>query len=281
MRLYKAKAITLVPLIIPLASMAFPIYQQKMMLESTVLKLVDGSFFNADRIEDIRALQFHITNLLRGERTADGTRVGMYTLGDKKYNIRELLELEEQLLEQTGGNKLKTPEVLRELLEKAKHDFITISNVHQGQAQIGKSFTAVLMEESCKKRNRLDCLLLIWARAKTRKEEDEIFEKQVHTFKSFIIFLEDLFNFLTDLMNSCPKACELFRHRVEKFKAVKILLPKALEKTNISLNQLAFFKNIKEKHLDSLVLEKINLETVRNLIMTCVTKEKITEDESN
>ncbi|MDP3889089.1 MAG: hypothetical protein Q8Q25_00920 [bacterium] len=268
------KAITMICLITYLSPTLC--VDSKIILESTVLKLVDGVFFNADRIEDIRSLQFQITNLLYGERTSEGTRMGNYLFQGKKYNVIELRALEEQLFQNNGQENLKTPEQLRPLLETIKKEFLVISSAHKEQARIGKSFIAILMTESCNKHNRKDSLLRIWAHAKTQRDEDDIFEKHVLTFKSLVLFLGDISNFLTDLINSCPKACDLFIQRVEKFKAVKILLPAALKKTKITIDEMAFLKNLKAKRLDTLTLEKITLELVCNLVMTFVSNQKIT-----
>jgi hypothetical protein len=230
--------------------------QPPITLESKVLALVDGSFINADRIEEIRRFQFKLKNLLMGDRQADGSLVGHYTYKKKNYSVQTLQELEK-----AGEN---SPE-LHSLLETAKTDFMKLSDEFSESGRGSKSFTLVLIEESCQKRDRADSILLTWAHT-TPENENTVFKKEVTSFEKLETFLIDLFNFLTDLSNSCPKAQALFHDRVEKFKAIKILMPEALKKIKEPVDQTAFFAHLKVKHLDKLSLADITPQTVSKLV---------------
>lgn len=230
--------------------------QPPIILESKVLALVDGSFINADRIEEIRRFQFKIKNLLMGDRQSDGSLTGHYIYKKKAHSIQTLQELEK-----TGES---SPE-LTALLESAKTDFMKVSDEFSESGRGSKPFTLVLIEESCQKRGRADSILLTWAHT-TPENENSVFKKEVTSFEKLETFLIDLFNFLTDLSNSCPKAQALFHDRVEKFKTIKLLLPDALKKIKEPVDQTAFFAHLKIKHLDKLSLEQITPQMVFTLL---------------
>ncbi len=260
----------------------------KIVLESALLKLADGTFFDANKIEQIRGFQYKINTLLLGERTTNGERVGLYTFEKKKYSLYKLLKIEHEvdnvIIEQSNNipKKYRTMrQELNSILEQAKKDFLGYSNAFRGQARGAKSLTVALIEESCTKRNRLDSILMLWADTDNTKEENLIFEQKVPTIKFFVSFLVDLSHFLTDLTNSCPKALEQFRQRVATFNVVKKLFSHALKKINLPCNEAAFFIHLKEKHLDNLISKNITTKTVQDLIMQFVTKKIIEDDEQH
>ena len=61
-----------------------------------------------------------------------------------------------------------------------------------------KNIMVVLIQEDCQKRNRLDSLLLDWAKTK-EGQESTMFEHQITSFGHYYYFLTDLVNFLLDL----------------------------------------------------------------------------------
>ncbi|MCX5925384.1 MAG: hypothetical protein NT124_03805 [Candidatus Dependentiae bacterium] len=227
------------------------------MLEAKLLHLIDGSFINADRIEETRQFQVHLLGLLLGERQPDGTRIGRYIFQGKPHSV-EMLQEQELLI--------KKSKELSDLLEQAKNDFIEISNKFRKSARGLKSFTVKLIEESCQKRNRTDSILLTWAQTTIEKEQS-VFKKEVTSFEKLETFIADLFNFLTDLNNSCPKAQAHYHNRVTKYKAIKELLPKEIEKIEKSIDKIAFLTHVKRQHLDSLTLENITPNTVYKLLV--------------
>ena len=52
-------------------------------------------------------------------------------------------------------------------------------------------------------------MLLLWAEHK-KGEEIFHFKKNMTDFRSVNVFCEDLLTFFTDMINSCPKARELY-----------------------------------------------------------------------
>lgn len=226
-------------------------------LEAKLLQLIDGSFINADRIEETRQFQFHLLALLLGDRQPDGSRIGRYMFQGKPHTIEMLQEQE---------LSIKKSKELSNLLEQGKNDFIEISNKFRKSARGLKSFTVKLIEESCQKRDRMDSILLTWAQTTIEKEQS-VFRKEVTNFAKLETFLADLFNFLTDLNNSCPKAQAQYHNRVAKYKTIKELLPKEIEKIEKSIDKIAFLTHVKRQHLDTLTLETITPNTVYKLLV--------------
>lgn len=241
---------------------------QPIILEKKLLNLIDGSFINADRIEEIKRFQFKILNLLLGDLQPDGTRIGHYLFQGIPHTVQTLQEQEELLKKSTTPHSLldkaKATE-LDELLEKGKIDFMHISDEFRNSARGSKTFTVQLIEESCQKRGRTNSILLTWAHT-TLEQEHAVFKKEVTNFEKLDTFLADLFNFLTDLQNSCPKARNLYSKRVEKYKAIKKLLPQEIKKINSNIDSIQFLAYLKKNHLDALALDDVKPETIQLLL---------------
>jgi len=232
------------------------------------LGLIDGAFINADRIEEIKRFRFKLLNLLLGELQPDGTRIGLYTYQQKPYSIQTL---------QAHEKTMKSATALKPLLEQAIRDFLQISDEFRDSARGSKRFTVLLIEESCEKRGRTDSILLTWAHT-TLEQEHAIFKKEITSFDKMESFIIDLFNFLTDLEHSCPKACSLFNERVTKYTVVKRILTQELAKTKSTVDEKEFFADLlKRKALDTLSADMITAKTIRDLLETFI-KEKHTAD---
>lgn len=231
--------------------------QHPILLEAKLLNLIDGAFINANRIEEIKKFRHKLLSLLLGELQPDGTRIGHYIFKGSTHNVQML-----QAVEASGINSGE----LSALLTQAKRDFMTVSDEFRNSARGSKSFIVQLIEESCKRRGRSsDSILLTWAHTPLEKEH-AVFQKEVTNFDKLETFLTDLFNFLADLQHSCPKACALFNARVEKYTAVKKLLPQELAKHKEPIDKMAFLAHLKRRHLDNLTLEKITSKTVQALL---------------
>lgn len=180
------------------------------MLESTIAFLdghhgrIDGEIFGlmASVRQKIQTLVFGVRDTINKNK-----RVGQYLFKGTAYTVHELVTLEE-----TYHND---PEFIT-LLEQVKIDFENLVSQFISSARGTKQYLIHLIEESCKRRNRMDSILLTWADA---KEEDEtaLFKTQVTSFKELNLFCSDLMNFLEDLMVSCPKAMGQFKALRDKY----------------------------------------------------------------
>lgn len=225
-------------------------------LENYILSKIDGSFVNGDNIALTKKYQSNILDIILGKKTREG-RLGSYEFEGKLYSAQELCKIEEQL-----GNTISSTQKqqLKTTLRKMRDDFERISESFKELARASRDMIAELISESCKKRNRSEnSLILIWARSK--ENEYVLFDRHVTQVKDFVIFMTDLYNFLGDLVNSCPIAQRQFKERVEKFNKIRQLLP-AL---SLSPEQQQQFLKEVQKRLNSITLAQIDAEKVKAL----------------
>ena len=201
-------------------------------LESSVIKLADGTFINADKIEYTRKYRRKLLDFILGELQQNNQRKGKYCLFGKCYSVEELARIEQEARATRSDKNLKTCTALEEILTRAKADFIVQSSEFIESGRGAKNIMIVLIQEDCQKRNRLESLLLEWAKTK-EGQESTMFERQINSFNDYYHFLSDLVNFLLDLTHSCPKAEAQFKDRVAKWSAVKEILPTVLKKAHV------------------------------------------------
>lgn len=227
-------------------------YDHDIVLESPVIKIADGAFINADKIEFMRKFRRTLLTIILGEQLPDGQRKG--------HGLQDLALIEQELQEQE-----ETPAVLakktelEEKLTQAKAYFIVQSHEFIQSGRGAKNIITVLIQEFCQKRNRPDSLLLDWAKTK-EGHETTMFEQQITSFTDYYHFCTDLVNFLHDLTHSCPKAEAQFKDRVAKWGAVKQILPIVIKKAHVkadTFNEIEFLKYLKERYLDKLNLAEI------------------------
>lgn len=262
------------------------ISKETVTLESSVLRLVDGTFINADTIECMRKFQRYIGALLFGDQSSDGTRTGRYEYNGKKYGVHALAQIEQELAAQqpvgtpatqipagtpqpapSADNIITQHQQLLAALQEAKNDFIKLSEEFKSLAQGAKQTMVKLIEESCVKRGRPDSLFLTLAKAKD-DNETTTFDMHVVSFATLESVCIDLLNFLTDLIHSCPKANMQFKLRLEKWAKIKGILPEAMQAITAMYQdtiQIAFLGYIKSVHLDKLTLEEITLHKLQVL----------------
>ncbi len=237
-------------------------------LESSVIKIADGTFINANQIEFIRKFRRKLLDYLIGEIGANNQRKGKYSLLGKLHTIESLARIEQEVSSLSDKQSIIIKSALQELLTRAKADFIVQSNEFIESGRGAKNIMIVLIQEDCHKRGRLDSLLLEWARTK-EGQESTMFEHQINSFNDYYHFLKDLVNFLLDLTHSCPKAEAQFKDRVAKWSAVKALLPAVIKKAHAKgdhVNEIEFLKYLKERYLDSLVLDEITPHLIAPLL---------------
>src|SRR5271169_6936967 len=85
------KAIFLLPLL-----MNAIMYSENVTLESSVIKLADGTLINADKIEFIRKFRRTLLSFLLGDQLSNGQRKGKYLFCGKWHNIESLARIEQE-----------------------------------------------------------------------------------------------------------------------------------------------------------------------------------------
>lgn len=242
--------------------------EKNIMLESSVIKVADGTFLNADKIEFIRKFRRTLLAFILGDQLTNNQRKGKYFFCGKWHSIESLACIEQELVASTNKEDAEKRLILEELLTHAKADFIVQSSEFIESGRGAKNIMIVLIQEDCLKRNRPDSLLLDWARTK-EGQESTMFEHQITSFGHYYHFLTDLVNFLLDLVHSCPKAEKQFKDRVAKWSAVKVILPAVFKKAHVKgehVNEIEFLKYLKERYLDSLLLNEITIQVIAPLL---------------
>jgi hypothetical protein len=242
--------------------------ESRVILESPAMKLADGTFINADKIEATRKYRRKLLGFIAGELQPNNQRKGMYYLHGKWYTIEELARIEQETRALADKKSVEIAAALEELLTHAKADFIVQSREFIESGRGAKNIMIVLIQEDCQKRNRIDSFLLEWAKTK-EGQESTAFESQVKSFTGYYHFLTDLANFLLDLIHSCPKAEAQFKDRVMKWSAVKEILPIVLKKAHVRsehINEIEFLKYLKERYFDSLILDEITPQIIIPLL---------------
>lgn len=224
-------------------------------LDVPILEKIDGINIlglgiNGTTITMIKQYQSEIKKILVGELQKDGSRKGKYQYGDEKYSAQELQATEAEV----GTNPR-----FRKMLKTMRTDFDEASKPFREIVSMAKGFMKFLIEESCKKRNRVDSLLNVWAHSD--QKDEVLFDTHVKNIRDFAIFTTDLYNFLSDLVESCPKAQAQFIQRVEKYKKVKQLLPQ----TDIAQNDYLQALNSINPKLGKIKLEEITVKKIKEL----------------
>ena len=190
---------------------------EPILLKSEILLTVDGKTIgiNGDTVSLMKKYQADIMHIIRGKRNATGAREGLFEFRGIKYSVAEIQEFEDQ--------GLLSHEDQKSLLKKMRDYFEAISLEFKPAAHGSKPIMSLLIIESCHLRNRNDSLLVAWSKTKDH-DEAALFDKYVKSIKDFEMFLIDLYNFLSDMCNSCPKAMHQFEERKERFAKIKSLM---------------------------------------------------------
>lgn len=242
----------------------------EIILESNLLKLVDGFLINANTIELTRHYQRDLLHIVYGTKDSHGSRIGDYEFNGKKYTVHDLSQIEQEITEKKSSYSAQEYEQLTIQLQatllRAKDDFIEKSKKMHAMGAGSKHITSKLIEESCRKRGRRNSVLLIWSAAPEEKENDVLYQ-EVHSFIEFEQFVVDMLNFFDDLIHSCPKAQEKFKARLQKWTKLKELMPQLLAHNEQNAHlEAEFLKYFKEHHIDAHTLEQINKTIIQKLL---------------
>src|SRR5436190_24189785 len=112
---------------LPLVASAFLLGEPKIKLESSVIKLADGTFINADKIEYTRKFCGKLLGFILGELMPNNQRKGKYHVFGKNCSIEDLARIEMEIGDTINEKTVKTRSTLEEVLTRAKADFIVQS----------------------------------------------------------------------------------------------------------------------------------------------------------
>jgi hypothetical protein len=236
--------------------------KQHIVLESPVLHTFDGASIgiNAEVVYLIVHARQKINRQLSGIHNPDNSYTGMYTLHGKQYTIQQLVAIEDSAI---ASGKTADIAALQEILKIAKKDFLSELHPFMENARNSKRLLLVLIEEDCVKRNLDDHTLLIqWGEAKTDTDELIIFDEHIHSLRLFNRFCCDLLNFLGDLLASCPKGTEQFKHLCEKRTKAISLMPQLVGLQKISHDKREKFKTEFVQYLFVHHLNKLSMTDI-------------------
>lgn len=230
-------------------------------LENNILSMIDGKQLgiNGENIAVTKKYQAAILDIILGANTKTG-RQGAYLFNGKHYNAQELRAIEEEF---TSATPQGYRDQMHAALNQMRDDFERISEGFKDTAKASRPIMAMLIEESCQKRERgTDSLILIWA--KSKENEYTLFNRHIKSIKDFEIFMTDLYNFLGDLVSSCPIAQKQFKDRLEKFGKIHHLLSVLA----ISPDQQQKFLKYVQNHLNTIDAASINEAKIKELYST-------------
>lgn len=171
-------------------------------LVSKLLKTIDGKSFglHGQTIRAMLIIRGRILNILTGIQK-NGHRIGLYIFNNAHHTVKQLHEIE-----QSGTVDKQT---LSAWLHVVKQDFAIQIDPFLDLGRGFKPQMLILIEESLRLHRRQNSLLHMWA---GEPEGDDMigFDREVQSFDDLYLFLNDLQNFLDDLISSCPKACQQF-----------------------------------------------------------------------
>lgn len=241
-------------------------------LDSALLKIIDGNFMNASRMESVVFMMNRIIDTMNGKKQPDGSRVGLYTLNGVMVTMSDLIVEEEGLLSIVNEGAVlsdvqqNTINQIKSQLQRSKAAFMEISQPLSAQTHSMKDVFIRLIADSLHKRGRNGAnALLTWAHLDPA-EEKASFDNSMLTCKEYGVFLTDLFNFLTDMAHSCPKAWQQFKIRAEKLSKIKKMLPEAIARLKVTINENAFMSLVHTKYVDNLFIEDITIDLVCTLV---------------
>lgn len=236
--------------------------KQHITLESHALSTFDGSSvgINAEVVYLIIFARKSINQQLFGIHNPDNSYTGMYTFNNKQHTIQQLVAIEDAAI--ASGNSADK-EALQAILRTAKKDLLNKLHSFMENARNSKRLLLTLIEEDCIKRNLDDHSLLIkWGEADTAAQELAIFDEHINSLRLFNRFCCDLLNFLGDLLASCPKGAEQFKHLCEKRTKATALIPQLAGLQKIAPAKREKFKNEFAQYLFIHHLNKLDMTDI-------------------
>jgi len=201
---------------LPLA-MLIPTPSNTIVLQSSILRLLDGVWFalDGDTLYKMSWLIVRLETMLNGKLVNRETkeRLGIYKFNNKSYSIKELADLEQK--------EAKNPQIqkqLQDLLTSIKKEFIEINRGFIKDIQGNKPLIIKIMRESCERRGVPNSFMLRWADTPFG-QEDVSFDKNMKSFVELHRFMGELINFMSDIFESCPKGYAQYLEIIKKQRA--------------------------------------------------------------
>jgi len=197
------------------------------------LKAGDGLIggLDGDKVGAMLKIRQKMSEMLNGKKTKGGSLLRPYSFKGQLHSIATLAEYEEDLAKalqeahELGDNEAvekiaQEQKLLQECLTLVKQDFTQAVVPFLALARGVKGIIVLLIEDSCIKRKRKGSLLHDWAHLEGEDEMDS-FNEKISSFGIFKQFCKDLYNFLGDIIKSCPKGFQQFLKLSEDWKAKK------------------------------------------------------------
>jgi hypothetical protein len=181
-----------------------------------VPSIVDGTPFGINGHE-IRKLIFilrEVEKLMFGvPDPITKVKIGKYKFQNMHHCVASLaeFEIESHYIAKEDKQELKL------LLKHITDEFIKIATPFIEQARGVKTITLGFMKEWSEKHHRENSLILNWTKEKDGHEFDS-FRRDIDSFENLYQFCQDLTGFLSDLIQSCPRAWQQFLELQKKKK---------------------------------------------------------------
>lgn len=176
-------------------------------LKAQLLEALDGKtgIFDGKTIGMIGG-NIRQSKSIRGTRIDENGKLypGLYNWRNRAVGTVELAKIESAATDESSKAELK------KLLEVVKQDFIDFNKPFISQIQGVKDKILEVMRDSCEQRQIKKSYLLQWADTREGEEESE-FRRNIQSFHDMDSLLEELCNFMFDLVNSCPKGLAQYR----------------------------------------------------------------------
>jgi len=190
-------------------------------LENAAIHFLDGvtRALDGGSIGEMLEVRKKIEDLKLGIKDpATKTYKGLYSYFGQPCTTGMLVKIEEALLNNPESNSPK-PAELNKCFKQIKHDFIKLTLPFMERMKPVKPFVLKLIKESCDKRDLKETVLNVWGN--TNGNEEAMFNENMKTIREFDKFLEDVSNFIGDLLKSTPKGRKQYIEALEKQKRNK------------------------------------------------------------
>jgi hypothetical protein len=175
-------------------------------IDSKFLKYLDGVTNRMDgpaigEVIQVKKLIQDLENGILESKVVGGkVKKELIVFQGTNYTINQLCAMEDQI-----NNDSSKKEELKHCLKQVRHSFIQATIKFMKRIEPAKPIVIKIMEESFRVRsvNQKDTVMIEWAN--TNGNEEAVFNDRIKTFKEFRKFLNQVSNFLGDLLKSCPE----------------------------------------------------------------------------
>jgi hypothetical protein len=186
-------------------------------LTSDILKFIDGKKFGIDgeALVILVRVRIDLRKRLLGAGLAENEHKCCF-YNDTYGTIKDMAILEQKLRESDRLNGdtfmamgASLSDAKRALLEEVAIPLLD-------KLRRGKKHTVLLIQESCEKHNRVNSVLLEWAKTDD-EHEIEVFMNKLDSFKTLGLFCLDIIHLIGDIIHSCPIAYQQFEEMKQSY----------------------------------------------------------------